>query len=395
MRIQLAEKMNSADNRNDPRTSLAYAARLARQKGLLEIVFNTIQEGVLVIDDALRIKYHNQAAVELLGLPEDLKRVKLSQFLKEMDWSALSDPDSRSWGSVSRREIEILYPCHRWLQFYMVPHERGSHEATVILQDVSEMKKETSQYIESETLRMVSMLAAGVAHEIGNPLNSIYLNLQLMKRNLVRGTFDPEDFVAMVDVAKDEVERLDGIIRQFLAALRPGKPKFTSLSLSQLAVESGTAFREEALANGVDLKVTVPAFFPLVNGDAAQLKQVILNLLKNALQATASGGEIEMRCYTEEDRACLEVRDTGSGIVPEELGRIFDPFHTTKKTGTGLGLMVVERVIREHGAEIRLKSEPGIGTVFTLRFSLCGRIRVPPMLPPVPSNPIRNHNEKN
>lgn len=383
MRIPTVDQIFSDIDMRDTHAVHAYAARLAKQKGLLEIVFNTIHEGIIVVDRSLRIKYHNQTARELLGLPEDLEHVRLSQFLKDVALPVHSHVRKGNWRSVSRYEVEILYPEHRLVQFYIVPHEHETGDATVILRDITEQNEKTAQHIETEKLRMVSMLAAGVAHEIGNPLNSIYLHLQLMQRNVSRGKVDLDDFSEMLETAQKEVERLDGIIRQFLAALRPGKPQFSPVRLSLVTADCLKLMWPEFEEKSIVIHTELPEYIPVISGDEGQLKQMIFNLLKNALQAMAPGGSLTVRCFTDDEAVSLEVRDTGMGIPPEEISQIFDPFHTTKKTGTGLGLMVVERVVREHGAQIYVESKPNEGTAFIVKFPLSSRMNVRRLLPSV------------
>lgn len=378
MRVQNIGEIFSDISKLDTRAVQLYAARLEKRKGLLEIVFNTVQEGILVIDHAFHIKYHNAAAGELLCLPENLKNVRLSQYLPDLIPLAAErqDPERKEpTRLVSRSEADILYPVPRRVQFYMVPHEHGTGDATVIISDITQQKRAADTHIENETLRMVSLLAASVAHEIGNPLNSISLYLQLMKRQIERGEFKPEAFLEMLDTAANEVERLDGMIGRFLTALRPEKPHFTQVQLSLLIAECLKVMLPELELKGVKAVLDVPNYLPAIAGDSNRLKQMILNLLKNAIHATPAGGTITFRCNADDEHLIFTISDTGVGIAPEDIGRIFAPFQTTKQTGSGLGLMVVERVVREHGATIRVESEPGIGTTFTVKFPLEGRIR--------------------
>ena len=160
----------------------AYILRLAKEKGFLETVFNSIEEGVLVVDQKLRIRYFNQGAKGLLGLPEDLSRIRVSQLLRGVNWRQILQEDEVEWSRLARQEVEILYPEHRFVQVYLVPLPEDAKLAAVILRDVTEHRKRTRSELETETVKAVSLLAAGVAHEIGNPLNSLYLNLQILEQ---------------------------------------------------------------------------------------------------------------------------------------------------------------------------------------------------------------------
>ncbi len=360
--------MNKLDSM-DTKGIKTYVHRLFREKGFLETVFNTVKEGIIVIDKKLSIRYHNKSASELLGLPEDLENVRLSQFLREVDWNRLLAEDKEEWYRLSRQEIEILYPMRRVIQFYLVPYGEHKDTATVIINDVTESVDRSREVVESEKIHFISMLAAGVAHEIGNPLNSIYLHLQLMQRQLADPeNVDIEGLNELLDIAKSEVERLDTIINQFLGAIRPTKPNMLAIDLKELLVDALTFMKAEIQNRSVDVKCVWPEQLPSISGDSSQLKQAFYNILKNAMQAMPEGGEINIECTYSDEFIELVFADTGVGISAEKLSDIFKPHHTSKETGSGLGLMVIERVVREHGGELSVNSEPGHGTAFVIKF---------------------------
>jgi len=390
VKVNFLDRLINKLDAMDSNSIQAYILRLSREKGFLETVFNTINEGVLVVDKKLSIRYHNNAATELLGLPDDLSNVRLSQFLRELDWKRLHQEGGENWSRLSRQEIEIMYPTRRVLQFYLVPHDEMKDTATVILNDVTESVDRSREEVESEKIHFISMLAASVAHEIGNPLNSIYLHLQLMQRHLSDpADVDIDEVNELLEVAKGEVERLDSIITQFLGAIRPSKPIMVQVSLKDLLVESLNFMKVEIQSRSVDVKCTWPDKLPSVSGDPDQLKQVFYNLLKNAMQAMPDGGAINIDCSYNEDHVELAIADTGEGISAETLSDIFEPYHTSKETGSGLGLVVIERVVREHGADLSVNSEPGQGTVFVIRFPRHGR-RVRYLEAPVVENSTDN-----
>lgn len=352
----------------------AYILRLSREKGFLDTIFNAIHEGVLVIDRRLKICYANKAAAMFLGLPENIEDTRISQFLRGVDWKLILKQDENEWYRISRQEIEVFYPHRRILNFYIVPHEGNRGEATVILRDVTELRDKTENQLESERFNSISLLAAGVAHEIGNPLNSLSLHLQLLQRQLKGGEeLDSEECLELVDVARSEVERLDSIITQFLTAVRPRKIELAALNIKSLIVEALKFMRQEIEGRSIKVKCDWPDFLPNISGDMDQLKQAFYNIFKNAIQAMPHGGTINVTCVNEEDFVVIAIGDTGTGISPEKIGEIFDPYFTTKKEGSGLGLMIVERILRDHAAEFVVESEPGKGTVFTMKFPLHGK----------------------
>ena len=356
-------KLDPADQNNIQ----AYINRVDRERSFLETVFNTINEGVLVIDNKLSIKYINSASKNLLGIPENFEQQKISRFLKDIDWSSMLD-EKGSWYKTTRREIEVLYPLRRILLFYLLPLETDSDSAVLILHDVTENRERTMEIIESEKMNMISLLAAGVAHEIGNPLNSLHIHIQLLKRHLGAGGIKDRDAEELLDVAASEIDRLDSIITQFLEAVRSVKPNLVNLDLKPLLVETLRSLRHEIELKSIQVSCSWPDSLPMVNGDDTQLKQAFYNLIKNAIQSMSCGGKLNINCEYDDDFLIVSFIDTGKGISSDNIGHVTDAYFTTKKEGSGLGLMLVERIVREHGAELAIESQPGAGTTFTIRF---------------------------
>lgn len=359
----------------DANSRQAYILRLARERGFFETIFNAVEEGILVVDTHLRIRYFNNAAKEILGLPDDLEKIRLSQLLRGIDWRKILKQDAEEWAKISRQELEIVYPRHRFISFYLAPHEENPGMATVILHDVTESRSRTLEALENQTAQAVSMLAAGVAHEIGNPLNSLYLNLQILERAChdPERTISIEDSCEMIHDCKAEVERLDNIITSFLTAIRPGNPQFAPVDLRQLILETIAFMRPELDGRSVRVQCDWPNALPTISGDAKQLKQAFFNIIKNALQAMPVGGEIKVAATPYPESILLEFSDTGNGITAEQMADLFAPFKTNKPDGNGLGMMIIERVLREHGAEFAVNSIPTEGTSIEIRFPRFGR----------------------
>lgn len=353
----------------DPGSRQAYILRLSRERGFFETVFNSIEEGILIVDRKLHIRYHNQAAASLLGLPENLKEVRLSQFLRGVNWRRILDDDEDEWLRVSRQEIEISYPETRFIQFCLVPLEEDARMAAVVIHDVTKERTETMHDLKTETNKQIAMLAGSVAHEIGNPLNSLYLNLQLLEKAAEEPGFLAENEAAeMIECCRAEVERLDSIITQFLGAIRPGEGQFTQVYPDKLLIETLNFMRREIEQRQVELKCEFPENVPHIMGNATQLKQLFYNIIKNALQATVNGGTLLLKISCDRDFLLVECADSGRGIEASEIGRIFKPFQTFKPDGNGLGMVIIEKIVREHGAELGVDSQPGLGTIVSIRF---------------------------
>jgi signal transduction histidine kinase len=179
-------------------------------------------------------------------------------------------------------------------------------------------------------------------------------------------------------VAKGEIARLDYIVTQFLQAIRPTPPQKQLVSLNDLVRETLGLLRPEIENRGQTIEEKLARQLPNAALDPAQIKQVLVNLIKNAMQAMTRGGTLKVETGSGADGVWVSIADTGCGIPQEQLSRIFDPFFTTKKKGSGLGLMIVQRIVRDHGGLIKLESHLGQGTIFRIWLPL--RERQPRLL---------------
>jgi signal transduction histidine kinase len=240
----------------------------------------------------------------------------------------------------------------------------------------------------SRKLAALGRLSAGVAHEVKNPLNSMMIHLELLRQQVaprpmtnLRGagsrgvaaaiaadapTTDSAQALQHVDVIAGEIRRLDEVVQGFLKFARPEDLKLQSVALSVLLDEVMPIVRPEADRNRVQLTVECDGALA-VNGDPSMLRQAFLNLALNACQAMPDGGMLRVACKpASRGRVAIVVEDTGSGIKPEHLDRIFDLYFTTKPKGSGIGLSMVYRIVQMHDGEIEIESTPGKGTTFRI-----------------------------
>ena len=359
-------------DRLDPAGLRTLVQRLARERALLETVFNTLQEGVLVITAEGGIDYANDAAAKLIGFTAeagaDTTLWRLVPGLR-----ASLEGDRTGGAPVVTREFELTYPAPRVVRLYMVPFSEGEGGAprfVIILSDITTEKKSTAELIESEKISSILLLAAGVAHELGNPLNSLTIHLQLIGRKLKKlpGSKEAAALGESIKICQDEVTRLDGIIRNFLEAIRPRPPDLAEVNVVEV-IEDVLRFQGKEIEDcGLAIDGELPASTPVIMADRNQLKQVFFNLLKNAMEAMPAGGKLSLKVRADDDSVYILIADTGGGIKTGDLAKLFSPYHTTKVGGHGLGLMIVQRIMRDHGGHVGIESKAGTGTVVTLQF---------------------------
>jgi signal transduction histidine kinase len=392
------EKLIERLGRIGPEDVQNYFLRLAQEKGFLETVFNAIQEGIIVTDSKGRVTYLNDAACALFGL-EAAEAIgkRLDERIGGLDWGSLT----QSAGPVSH-DMEIFYPQNRFINFYVVPlvmEQReavagvddsggivaGNHGKTrpgstipataeevghvMILRDITESRRTAKQTIESERLNALRLLAAGVAHEIGNPLNSLHIHLQLMERS-VQKLHDGQkaELEQSIDVARSEVNRLDSIVTQFLKAIRPSRPQLRPENVNTIVEEAVRFFAPELQDREIAIEQELRSDLPLLQLDRDQMKQAFYNVIKNSVEAMHRRGTLRIRTDLADTHVIVRFVDTGGGMSAENLSHVFEPYFTTKPSGSGLGLLIVRRIVREHGGELSIESSQGRGLTLTIRL---------------------------
>jgi len=380
--------------------------RLEEQRQLFETVFNVIEDGILVVNPKGRIQYCNQAARDLLSSgKEPMEQRSVHQLIPAFNWDHFVDSMSHEAApSMVRLEYALTYPKTCFLRLYGAAIQQQNQENTgyvLVLHDVTESRKKTVEAIESERVHTLTLLASSVAHEIGNPLNALHIHLQLIGRETSkirdmmtqqrqlgkRGRGRPpknleaevgalnmeqslERLEEFVSVSRGEINRLELIITQFLQAMRPTIPDRKPDHLNAIVIETIELLRPELANRGIELVEELDEQLPDPPLDRAQIKQVLVNLIKNAMQAMDKDGLLRIRTKRDADGVWLSVEDNGMGISKDRISRIFEPYFTTKRKGTGLGLMIVHRIIRDHGGRIMVEPNQPSGTIFRLWLPL-------------------------
>lgn len=308
----------------------------------LDTLFETINRGIVVLDKNGGIVRSNPAAKTLLG----------TNLANAID--ALNIP----LGRHTKSELTLSYPERRDLELQTIPFEGGT---LVYLSDTTAEKVRTEEELRAGATEAVKGLAAGLAHEIGNPLNALSLNLQLMQRSTEKES-------ELIATCRQQIARLDGIIRGYLSALRPTKPNLLPGSVAEPLKNCLATLKQQFEDRKISVVLDMPAALPPVALDVNQLEQVYFNLLKNALEAMHDGGTITITVSSDDTDVAVAIRDTGKGMTTDQLANLFEAYRTTKPKGSGLGLMISSRIVHDHGGTIGAESRVGEGSVFTVKL---------------------------
>lgn len=379
---KLADRLDKLD----PDSVQAQFVRLSAERGLMETIFHALREGILVLNADGRVLFANRAVCRMLGLDEKKTAGRLlSKLVRNLDGLEFVRAGRAGDWTLASREIEISYPEHRFLSVYLAPLSEASADGVVmILRDTTRERDHAAEMVESERLNAVLMLAAGVAHEIGNPLNALSIHMQLMDRKLRK--LPPDEAAPLkqlVDVARGEIDRLDRILSQFIKAVRPTLPQFARESLPALARETLESLSAELHDRNIRLEFEGPEDLPTAWVDAGQVRQAFFNVMHNAIQAMGDGGVLRVSFASADRLVGIAIEDTGPGISANRMGDLFEPFQTTKANGNGMGLMIVQRILRDHGGTIMVDTQPG-GTRIQLNFQRDDqrvRLLAPPAAP--------------
>ncbi len=355
----------------------------ASENEILGTVIQELQTGVVVINTMGRVLTCNDAAKLFIPLRRTLvEGASLKYILQDTDIATFMFDSVREMDTVETREQE----------FYM---QRGDKVATLsirsvvfqssflptmvhdsgtrilfIISDITEERRKEALLHRSESLASLTTVAAGVAHEIKNPLASIGIHLQLLRKAFERKKqLTLSDASRYLNVIDEEIERLNSIVVDFLFAVRPMDVRLRLEHINRIVEEVCTFVRYELGEYHITLTTDLEEYIPKLRIDENLMKQALLNIIKNAMSAMEKkGGNLVIKTVNYGDSVAIIIEDNGVGMDEKTLNKIFEPYFTTKETGSGLGLTMVFKVMKEHGGDISVKSTPKKGTTFTLHL---------------------------
>jgi len=338
---------------------------------MLDAVLDSVGTGIIVCDTFHIMIQSNKAATRILPL-------EFHDIQDKPVWACIRDPDVAAFvcetieneETVTAREFTLEeLSGQRYLSISVMPLVRSkSVSGTIItLEDITEKKNDELRNRRFESLASLTTLAATVAHEIKNPLGSISIHVQLVRKALARQGIEADAAVMKYfDVVDEEIDRLNKIVVDFLFAVRPMKFEFAPLDINKTIRSLAELFGEELRQARIEVSLDLAEGLPLLNADERYIRQMLINLIKNAMGAIKDGGTVSLATSLADDFVQILVRDTGTGIPEHLITKIFEPYFTTKIDGTGLGLSLSYKVVKEHGGDIRVQSELGKGTCFTV-----------------------------
>jgi signal transduction histidine kinase len=324
-------------------------------------VLSGMADGVLVVSDRGKVALANDVARAMFGQRIDLVPQGIEPLVEEAVRKGTPVVQGLEIKGHDGRERALTLSASR----VSVPGEPAPY-TVIILRDVTEESRLREQIQRAEKITALGRLAAGVAHEVRNPLNAIGMTAQRL-----RSEFEPregtEEYRSFLDVIRSEIARLDDIITQFLRFASEPRIELRRENLDELVDSVMTQEAGHAAGRGIRLASEMPAGLH-ARIDAKQMRQVLLNLVSNAIASIKGGGEVRIRAEQQEGWVHVIVEDDGSGMTPEELEQAFDLHFTTKERGTGLGLPISQRIVERHGGFLRVESQKGIGTRATIRI---------------------------
>ncbi|MDD5084757.1 MAG: ATP-binding protein [Candidatus Omnitrophica bacterium] len=346
--------------------------KLEEEHNLAQLVLSNLPDGVVVFDTGCRFVFANRIARLILGIGADetVRNKSIDGLVQDPDLGLLLKEYLGEHKQLLSEEVKMLEPRERAVSLGIMPlhdNEGTWRGNVVVLSDLSAKRERERQRSRSEHIETLTSLASGIAHEIGNPLNSIGIHLDLIKREIK--TFPKaqrEALSAYLEVVERETKRLNKMVKNFLQATRPALPAFEESDINHILANSirllKPELKEKNIALGLKLNRRIPPFLI----DAEKMHRAFVNVIRNAIQSMPKGGTVVIETKQKEKLCLVSFKDEGYGIPEGDIPRIFEAYYTTKEEGSGLGLLITYNIVKEHGGRIDVKSSVGKGTEITI-----------------------------
>jgi two-component system, NtrC family, sensor histidine kinase HydH len=334
-------------------------------------ILDNMSDGVIATDAKGKINLMNPAAEKIFGFSKgEAVGLYCSEIIKDSE--CIIDKAIKSNMPVPQSEI-LIHTINGKIIILggnadIIHNDDGSINTIVaVIKDITLQRNIEETQKRNEKLNAMGELAAGVAHEIKNPLNSIGITVQRFEKEFLPDT-NGDEYHGMIKIMKSEIERVSSIIDQFLTFAKPRKTELKKIESSELLKEVYGLFYSRALKDDINFLINIKE--ASIHADSSQLKQALINIVQNAFESVVSGGHIEIESHKQNGTLMICIADNGAGISKENIGKIFNLYYTTKQTGSGLGLSIVNQIIAEHNGNISVDSKPGEGTKIILKIPL-------------------------
>lgn len=347
---------------------------ISAENELLKMVLDSMTDGLAVCDRENRILRINKSFERLIPLFEvDFTEQALWEVISDREIATFLKDTLENQEKVMDVEFALESGVTRTISCSIMPLVReGKVQGSLIhVEEVTEKRSKEARLRRAESLAALTTLAAGVAHEIKNPLGSIGIHLQLAQKEIGDKTrVQTREIKKYLAVIQEEVDRLNRIVVDFLFTVRPMDTQLVERDVNQVVLDLLNFMKFELREAEVKLVTHLAENLPKMRLDERYLKQALLNLIKNSLSAMPNGGKLTIETSARSDEIFVKVIDNGIGIPENQIEKIFEPYYTTKDFGTGLGLTLVYKIVKEHLGEISVQSKEGEGSMFILSFPI-------------------------
>ena len=346
------------------------------EEDILYSLFDNLEDGHLIINDKSIVVFANAKARSSIPYKRSAKSIeglRIEECLTDKD--ILKYVSSVLKGEEKGEEKDFSIQSGNEVRVYRVSFRRiaagNKSFMDVMIKEITDSIRKETRLRRSESLASMTTMAAGVAHEIKNPLAAMALHTQLLRKAFTRfGSLKLEDAEKYLSVLDEEIEHLNKIAVDFLFAVKPMEVELKKDNINLIITDILSFLEPEAEEKKVEVVSNLSSFIPNIEIDARLVKQALLNLIQNAFAAMEGGGKLTVSTKLNGNFISVKIEDTGIGIDEDKLQKIFEPYYTTKASGTGLGLTLVYKIMKEHHGDIHVSSRKGEGTSFVLDFPI-------------------------
>jgi len=338
-------------------------------------ILDNAMEGCLMLDMSENVIYLNTTLSNLITLyPRNrYQDINVSKVIVDGDILSFIKKFRKSSQPTMEEFFEVDDPAHGHRSVSCSASRANDLKAMMfVFRDITFFNRFKEEFRKNESLAQMTTMAAGVAHEIKNPLASISIYLQLMDKMMEKnGSMTREEAKKYLDVVSEEVDRINKIAVDFLFAVKPMKVNLAICNVNDIVKKTVSVVAAELEQKGIALNLHLAVSLPKVLADCTLIQQSILNLINNAMQAMPEDRKdptITVSTFMEDDMVKICVADNGCGMTEEQMSKIFEPYYTTKSSGTGLGLTVLFKIMKQHEGDVTVHSTPGKGSEFTLQI---------------------------